>query len=64
MLQWTMGETPFTLIYGVNAMISIEVEEPRSRVIFRATSSKSLREEINLSSEAKEMTHIREKALK
>ena len=45
-------------------MIPMEVGEPSSRVIFRSTNLESIREEINLSSEAREMAHIREKALK
>ena len=45
-------------------MILVEVEEPSPRVIFQAISSDALKEEINLSNEASEMAHIREKALK
>ena len=45
-------------------MIPIKVEEPSPRVIFRAMSSESLKEEIDLSGKAKEMAHIWEKALK
>ena len=60
----TTGETPFKFTYGVDAIILVEVGEPSPRVIFRSTSSKSIREQIDLSSEAREMVHIREKALK
>ena len=60
----TMGETPFKLTYGVDAMIPVEVGELSPRVVFRSTNSDSIREEIDLSSEAREMVHIREKALK
>ena len=60
----TTGETPFKLTYGVDAMIPIEVGEPSPRVIFQSTSFESIREEIDLSSKAREMTHNREKALK
>ena len=45
-------------------MISVKVEELSLWVIFQAISSESLREEIDLSGEAKEIAHIREKALK
>ena len=45
-------------------MISVEVGEPSPRVIFRSPSFECIREEIDLSSEAREMAHIREKALK
>ena len=60
----TTGETPFKLTYREDAMIPMEVEEPSPRVIFWSTSSESIREEIDLSSEARKMAHIREKALK
>ena len=39
-------------------MIPMEVEEPNPRVIFCATSSRALREKIDLTSEAREMAHI------
>ena len=45
-------------------MILVEVGEPGPRVIFQSMSSESIREEINLSNEAREMAHIRKKALK
>ena len=48
----------------VDVMISVEVEEPCLRIIFRSTSSQALRKEVDLASEVREMTHIREKALK
>ena len=60
----TTRETPFKFIYEVDAMIPMEVGEPSPRIIFRYMSSESIREEIDLSSEAREMAHIREKALK
>ena len=60
----TTGETPFKLSYGVDAMILVKVGELSSRVIFRSTSFESIREEIDLSNQIKEMAPIREKALK
>ena len=42
----------------------MEVEEPSPRVIFRAMSSHALWEETDLTSEAREMVHTQEKALK
>ena len=45
-------------------MILVEVQEPSPRVIFQTTSSEALREEIDLSDEAREMAHIQKKALK
>ena len=63
-LHSTTGENPFKLTYGVDAMIPVEVGEPSPRVIFRPTSSDSTRKEIDLSSEARKMVHIREKAMK
>ena len=45
-------------------MILVEVEEPSLSVIFCIMSSKALREEINLSSEAREMAYIQQKELK
>ena len=50
--------TPFKLTYGVDAMILVNIGEPSPRVIFWYTSSESMREEIDLSNEAKEMAHI------
>ena len=55
----TMGESPFKLTYGVDAMIPIEVGEPSPRLIFRNTNSQSMREELDLSGEAREMAYIR-----
>ena len=60
----TTGESLFKLTYEVDAMIPVEVGEPSPRVIFRNPSSQSMREELNLSNEAREMTYIREHALK
>ena len=48
----------------IDAMIPFEVEEPSSRVIFRTTSFEALREEIDLSGEARKMVDIQKKALK
>ena len=62
--HWTTGETPFKLTYGVDAMIPVEVGEPITKVVFWSKSSESIREEIDLSSKAREMVHIRERALK
>ena len=62
--QSTTGKTPFKLTYGVDTMIPIEVEEPSPRVIFRVISSQALWEKADLTGEAREMTHIRKKALK
>ena len=45
-------------------MIPVEIEELSPQVMFQHTSSKSLREESDLTNEAREMAHIREKALK
>ena len=45
-------------------MILVEVRELSPRVTFRSTNSDSIREEIDLSNEAREIAHIREKALK
>ena len=59
-----MGETPFKLTYGVDAMIPVKVRESSPMVTFRSMSLESMKEEIDLSNEAKEMVHIREKALK
>ena len=59
-----MGKPPFKLIYMINAMIPVEVEEPSSKAIFRSTSSQTLWKEVDLASEAREMTHIRENMLK
>ena len=55
--QSTTGDTPFKLIFGVDAIILVEVEEPSLRVIFRTTKSESLWEEVDLFNEAREMTH-------
>ena len=59
-----MGETPFKLTYGLDAIISVEIGEPSPRVIFRSMNSESMMEEIDLSNKARKMAHIREKALK
>ena len=59
-----IGETPFKLTYRVDAMISVKVEELSPRVMFRHTSSSSLREESDLINEVRDMAHICEKALK
>ena len=53
-----MGKTPFKLTYRVDAMIPVEIEEPNPLVIFQSTSSNALREEADLTNEAKEMAHI------
>ena len=45
-------------------MIPIEVEEVSPHVMFRPTCHQALREESDLSSEVREMAHLREKALK
>ena len=47
----TMGETPFKLAYGVDAIILVEVREPSPRVIFQFAGYESMKEEINLSSD-------------
>ena len=60
----TMGEFPFKLTYGVDAMIPVEVGEPSPRFIFRNPSPQSIREDLDLSNEAKEMTYIKEQGLK
>ena len=56
-----MGETPFKLTYGVDAMIPVEVEEPSPWVIFLSMSSQVLWEEADLANEAREMAYIQEK---
>ena len=45
-------------------MISVKVGELSPRVIFRNPSSQSMREDLDLSNEAREMAYIREQALK
>lgn len=44
-------------------MILVEVKESSLRITFLATSSDSLRKEIDLPDEAREMAHIQEKTL-
>ena len=48
------------LTYGVDAMILVEVDEPSLRLIFCNPNSQSIREELDLSGETKEMGYIRE----
>lgn len=45
-------------------MIPVEVREPNLGVIFRAMSSKVLREEVDLANDVRKMVYILEKALK
>ena len=45
-------------------MIPIEVKEPSPWVMFQRTNSQALLEEADLANEAREMAHLREKALK
>ena len=62
--QSTTSETLFKMTYGVETMIPMEVKEPSPSIIFQATSSYALWEEIDLTSEAREMAYMREKVLK
>ena len=45
-------------------MILVEVEEPSPRTVFRATNPGALSEEVDLTGEVREITHIQEGALK
>ena len=60
----TMGESLFKLAYEVDAIIPVEVGEPSPKVIFLNPSPQSMREELDLSNEAREMAYIKEQALK
>ena len=62
--QSTTGKTPFKFTYGVDAMISVEIKEPRPGVIFQSTSSQALQKKANLANESSEMAYIQEKVLK
>ena len=57
--QSTTGDTPFKPSYGVDAIILFDLQ-----VMFLSMSSQALREEADLANKAREMAHIREKALK
>ncbi|XP_016192522.1 uncharacterized protein LOC107633401 [Arachis ipaensis] len=62
----TMGESPFRLAYGMEAMIPIEVDEGSPRVVFynEDSNSQEQKEELDLLPEVRERARIREEALK
>jgi len=57
----SMGEKPFSLIYGAEALIPVEVGEPTLRY-FRAdeeTNNKALLVKLELFDERRDLAHIR-----
>ncbi|XP_072080987.1 uncharacterized protein [Arachis hypogaea] len=56
-----MGETPFCLTYGVDAMIPVEIGEPSPRLLLKGVEEAV---EKDLADEAREMAHLSEIALK
>ncbi|XP_072090664.1 uncharacterized protein [Arachis hypogaea] len=59
--QSSMGETPFRLTYGVDAMIPVEIGEPSPRFLLKGVEEAV---EKDLVDEAREMAHLTEVALK
>ena len=64
--QSATGETPFRLVYGVEAMIPIEINEQSPRVILHdeVGNVRGHKEELDLLPEVREDAQIREAALK
>ncbi|XP_016199156.1 uncharacterized protein LOC107640119 [Arachis ipaensis] len=62
----TTGETPFRLVYGVEAIIPVEVNEqiPRARFYDDVENIQAHKEELELLPKVREQVQIREAALK
>ena len=60
-LRVPIGETPFSLAFGIEAVISIMIEAPSTWVknYDEQTNSKRLRTDLDLLEEAQERAHIR-----
>jgi hypothetical protein len=56
-----MGETPFRLIYGTDAVIQLEISEPSRRVMYTSLENdKLLKEDLDLIHETLKMTRVNE----
>ncbi|XP_057730432.1 uncharacterized protein LOC130945742 [Arachis stenosperma] len=64
--QSATGETPFRLSYGIEAMISVEINEQSPRVSFydEVGNIQGHKEELELLPEVREQAHTREATLK
>ncbi|XP_070037086.1 uncharacterized protein LOC142166280 [Nicotiana tabacum] len=62
----SMGETPFSLVYGIEALIPMEIGEPRTRYTHttEATNEEELRVNLDLIEERREATLIQMAAQK
>ncbi|RDY12063.1 hypothetical protein CR513_03187, partial [Mucuna pruriens] len=62
----TTGETPFRLTYGTEAVILVEIGEPSPRITFfeQGRNEEELRMNLDLLQEVREITHIKEYAVK
>ncbi|XP_016192792.1 uncharacterized protein K02A2.6-like [Arachis ipaensis] len=59
--QSSTGETPFRLMYGVDAMVPVEIGEPSPRLLLKGVEEAV---EKDLADEAREMAYLSEIALK
>ncbi|XP_071695152.1 uncharacterized protein [Rutidosis leptorrhynchoides] len=62
MPKWSTGETPFSLVYGTEAVIQAEIHVPTQRILAFDTENNSsiLRENLNLLEERRIMAAIRQ----
>ncbi|XP_071699844.1 uncharacterized protein [Rutidosis leptorrhynchoides] len=62
MPKWSMGETPFSLVYGTEVVIPAEIRVPTQRILVFDTENNSsiLRENLNLLEEMRIMAAIRQ----
>ncbi|KAK2372840.1 hypothetical protein QL285_073931 [Trifolium repens] len=65
-VQSSTGETPFKMVYGTDAMISVEIDTPswRRETTTTAENKAALEENLDLLEEIKEAAHFREFAMK
>ncbi|PNY16673.1 hypothetical protein L195_g013398, partial [Trifolium pratense] len=64
--QCSTGEAPYTMVYGSNAMIPVEINPPswRRETSIVEESSEALRENLDMIEELREKAHFREFAVK
>jgi hypothetical protein len=59
--QTTIGETPFRLLYGTDAVFPLQIGEPSWRVMFTPPNNQErLREELDLMDEVRELARLTE----
>nr|XP_009800548.1 PREDICTED: uncharacterized protein LOC104246437 [Nicotiana sylvestris] len=61
MSKTSTGETPYSLVYGTDAVIPVEVGEPRLRYLHESgpTKDKSRRQDLDEVEERRDMAYIR-----